>query len=251
MAATAGDPTKTLGHAMVSFAVSSERARMDIHRPKAAHSIREFLIEIGTIICGILIALGLEQAVEWIHVRSEVAEQRERLHGELSQLLGAAKARSELEPCIGRRLGELRKVLARHDNGEKPSLAGPIGRPVYFTTNTSAWTYQSTSKMPSAERASLAKAYTAFENYLSLANNERNAWRTLEVIDYAPHLTPQDWSDVRRAYLSARDMDLLIQNVLDPNGSGNMVQYFSGISPTPYADIRNLPQVTALCKSML
>jgi hypothetical protein len=26
---------------------------MDIHRPKAAHSIREFLVEIGTIICGI------------------------------------------------------------------------------------------------------------------------------------------------------------------------------------------------------
>jgi hypothetical protein len=34
---------------------------MDIHSPKAAHSIREFLIEIGTIICGILIALGLER----------------------------------------------------------------------------------------------------------------------------------------------------------------------------------------------
>ena len=40
---------------------------MDIHRPKAAHSIREFLIEIGTIICGILIALGLEQGIEWLH----------------------------------------------------------------------------------------------------------------------------------------------------------------------------------------
>ena len=35
---------------------------MEIHRPKAAHSVREFLIEIGTIVCGILIALGLEQA---------------------------------------------------------------------------------------------------------------------------------------------------------------------------------------------
>ena len=27
---------------------------MDIHKPKAAHSIREFLIEIGAIICGII-----------------------------------------------------------------------------------------------------------------------------------------------------------------------------------------------------
>lgn len=30
---------------------------MDIHKPKAAHSFREFLIEIGTIVIGILIAL--------------------------------------------------------------------------------------------------------------------------------------------------------------------------------------------------
>jgi hypothetical protein len=37
---------------------------MEIHKPKAAHNVREFLIEIGTIVCGILIALGLEQAVE-------------------------------------------------------------------------------------------------------------------------------------------------------------------------------------------
>src|SRR4051794_29522861 len=51
-------------------------ASMDIHKPRAAHSVREFLIEIGTIICGILIALGLEQVVlrgEWAH-RVKAAE---------------------------------------------------------------------------------------------------------------------------------------------------------------------------------
>ena len=57
---------------------------MDIHKPKAAHSWREFLIEIGTIICGILIALGLEQVVESVHRGSEVREAREALHKELS-----------------------------------------------------------------------------------------------------------------------------------------------------------------------
>ena len=224
---------------------------MDIHRPKAAHSWREFLIEIGTIICGILIALGLEQAVEWVHVRSEVAEQRERLHEELSQLLGSAKVRSDLEPCIMRRLEVIKTVLARHDDGQKLMLSGPIGRPVYFSTATSAWTNKSTNRMPSGEQARLAKAYAAFGNYLSLVNNERDAWRTLEIIDYSSHLTPQDWSDVRRAYLSAKDTDLLIQNILDPRGPGNMVQNFSGISPAQYADIRNLPQVAALCRPML
>jgi hypothetical protein len=55
---------------------------MDIHKPKAAHSIREFLIEIGTIICGILIALGLEQGIEWVHRQNVVREARSALNEE-------------------------------------------------------------------------------------------------------------------------------------------------------------------------
>ena len=51
---------------------------MEVHKPKAAHSWREFAIEIGTIICGILIALTLEQLVEALHWRSEVDETRSR-----------------------------------------------------------------------------------------------------------------------------------------------------------------------------
>jgi hypothetical protein len=37
---------------------------MDIHKPKPIHNFREFLSEIGVIVCGVLIALILEQAVE-------------------------------------------------------------------------------------------------------------------------------------------------------------------------------------------
>lgn len=39
---------------------------MDIHKPKAAHSWREFLTEIGAIVCGILIAIRLERRVALI-----------------------------------------------------------------------------------------------------------------------------------------------------------------------------------------
>jgi hypothetical protein len=35
---------------------------MHIHKPKPLHGIREFLSEIGVIVVGVLIALGLEQA---------------------------------------------------------------------------------------------------------------------------------------------------------------------------------------------
>jgi hypothetical protein len=43
---------------------------MHIHKPKAVHSLREFLSEIGVIVVGIAIALGGEQVIEWLHWRS-------------------------------------------------------------------------------------------------------------------------------------------------------------------------------------
>jgi hypothetical protein len=80
---------------------------MDIHKPKAAHSIREFLIEIGTIICGILIALGLEQGVEAIRTHETVEALRAVLNRELSY----DRARLELlrapDACNARNIKEL------------------------------------------------------------------------------------------------------------------------------------------------
>ena len=41
---------------------------IDIHPAEhAAHSWREFLVHIATIVLGIIIAIGLEQAVELVH----------------------------------------------------------------------------------------------------------------------------------------------------------------------------------------
>ena len=72
---------------------------MEIHKPKAAHSFREFLIEIGTIICGILIALGLEQTVEAVRTAREVAEAREALHREMALDLDVAAIWKRVHPC--------------------------------------------------------------------------------------------------------------------------------------------------------
>jgi len=45
---------------------------IDVHpAPEAAHSVRAFLIHIATIVIGIIIAIGLEQAVETIHHRHQ------------------------------------------------------------------------------------------------------------------------------------------------------------------------------------
>jgi hypothetical protein len=51
---------------------------IDIHPPhKSDHTWTDFFIHIGTIILGILIALGLEQSVEYVHRRHQLHELRE------------------------------------------------------------------------------------------------------------------------------------------------------------------------------
>jgi hypothetical protein len=57
---------------------------LDVHPPEhTPHSWRDFFIHIATIVIGLLIAVGLEQTVEWIHHRQEVRESRQRIHEEL------------------------------------------------------------------------------------------------------------------------------------------------------------------------
>jgi hypothetical protein len=53
---------------------------LDVHPPHAAtHTWKDFFIHIATIVVGLLIAVGLEQTVEYFHHRLQVAETREAL----------------------------------------------------------------------------------------------------------------------------------------------------------------------------
>jgi hypothetical protein len=47
------------------------------------HTWKDFLIHIATIVVGLLIAVGLEQSVVYLHKRHQLAEAREGLRAEL------------------------------------------------------------------------------------------------------------------------------------------------------------------------
>src|SRR5215475_11794644 len=70
--------------------VLPEEPPMEIHKPRPAHSWREFLTELGTIVLGICIALAGEQTIEWLHWRSEVEEAKAVIASEVTyNLVGA------------------------------------------------------------------------------------------------------------------------------------------------------------------
>ncbi len=112
---------------------------MHVHRPKPLHSWREFLVEIGTIICGIMIALGLEQAVTAFDWSRKVSETRQALAFELAGNLGRAEVRIELSDCIDRRLDALAGIVDRASMaGSLPSLPTPTSPP-YYSWGTGVW----------------------------------------------------------------------------------------------------------------
>jgi len=102
---------------------------MEIHKPKAAHSWREFLIEIGTIICGILIALSLEQAVEWFHWRHEVREAKAAIHDDLTMASLFAEERLARKACDDAYLDDLAAAVAASPAQCKPKPFDYCGLP--------------------------------------------------------------------------------------------------------------------------
>jgi len=111
---------------------------MEIHKPKAAHSWREFLVEIGTIICGILIALALEQAVEWSHGQERLREVREQLHAEISSNVRAATMWLAMAPCLDREVSNLEAaVLAARASGRY--AGGSAFSPSLIRFESEAW----------------------------------------------------------------------------------------------------------------
>ncbi|MGA7156074.1 MAG: hypothetical protein WBY53_04470 [Acidobacteriaceae bacterium] len=65
---------------------------LDIHAPhETTHTWKDFFIHVATICVGLLIAIALEQSVEYIHHRHQVADARTRLAQERDRLRRACQ----------------------------------------------------------------------------------------------------------------------------------------------------------------
>jgi hypothetical protein len=78
-----GETSVTLKKPTIPETAKEHEIMLDVHSARhAANSWKEFFIHIATIVLGLLIAVGLEQTVEYFHHRQELAEVREELRGE-------------------------------------------------------------------------------------------------------------------------------------------------------------------------
>ncbi len=88
---------------------------MHIHKPKPVKALGEFLSEIGVIVVGILIALGLEQAIETLHWSHQVELQKQALKAEIQDNAVYFYERLAVHDCMAARLDAVAAALARPD----------------------------------------------------------------------------------------------------------------------------------------
>ena len=144
---------------------------LDIHPPHhAASTWRDFFIHIATIVVGLLIAIGLEQTVEWLHHRHQLAEVRAALDQERGLNLHVIEENRGSIPKIDAELSEDARLLQQRAAGDRSSLTGKLNYDwVMYALHDAAWQTAKESAvlglMPDRTRERYAYHYEAMGGY--------------------------------------------------------------------------------------
>lgn len=113
---------------------------MEIHKPKPAHNLREFLSEIAIVVIGIAIALGGEQTIEALSWRAKVADAVQAMRHEIADDDGPqAIAREVSQRCFDDQLAALRTAVeSRAPRADIIRLARAY-KPPFRTWDDASW----------------------------------------------------------------------------------------------------------------
>jgi hypothetical protein len=140
---------------------------LDVHAPQEVlHTWKAFFIHLATIVIGLLIAVGLEQTVEYFHHRQQVAEIRRSL----------AEERRMNEVIFANACSEFRRY--------GPILVGSLQTLIYLRTHPGA----SPSQWPGR-----------FSFYILTIRFQDSAWKTAlqsAALEYMPRAEVRTYSDV-------------------------------------------------------
>ena len=169
---------------------------MDIHKPHAAKTWKEFFVELATIVAGILIALALEQAVEAIHEGHVAGEARNAVRAEVRENLWWVGMREKMEPCVGRRIADLDQYLVHARHGDPVPLVQHLGAPGHVKITTLRWEANSQAGRASLfsedEQRLLGNMYYTTQQFWEMQAQEEVTWSKMRFIQGLSQLTPLD-----------------------------------------------------------
>jgi hypothetical protein len=179
---------------------------MDIHKPKPVHNWREFLSEISVVVCGILIALALEQGLEALRESHVEDQSRRDVRAEAAVNLALMKDRAEEAPCVTRRLDQIEAILQPTGAGAAEPKPIWVGRPVDVPTFVERWRSVTSSGRTALfsplEQKALDNLFAIFGEFREEELREQAAWTELKLLErWNAPLDP----GARRALLNAAE----------------------------------------------
>jgi hypothetical protein len=134
---------------------------MDIHKPLPWRGWPELLKEVGTIVVGVLIALGAEQAVQWLNWRHQVHEVEDAIRLEITTDDGPqGVARLAIERCLSQQLEAIQTAIeAGADRGQIRRLVENYAPP-RRTWDAEAWRAATSSQVASHMPAAVMLAWS-------------------------------------------------------------------------------------------
>jgi hypothetical protein len=148
---------------------------------KPLHGWRAFFGEVGVVVLGVLLALGAQQLVQDLEMRSDVREFRRTIDHEIGLNLFTYEVRHRQVRCVAHRIAELRLWLDNARAGA-PVPAIHAGGPFRLTQYRSAWDNRDAqvfNHVPSDVRQKYAEFYDELANNSEQLQQESDYWRQL------------------------------------------------------------------------
>lgn len=223
---------------------------------------RKFAREVGSVVLGVLVALGLGEVATDIRWRFDAAEARTAMLADFERDAGVMHERQLVRPCIEQRLRDVDALIRQAGTTGVMPMVSPIGRPPTRPLVTSAWDMALTSGvLPHLSRSDASNFSTNFdmiEKMADLMNGQNALWAKLSAIENAPGRVSEPFlAELRFTAAELRQqsayVDLVAGQIVDSGRAAGKLDYWmildrdGGDAAAVVADLRARP----LCKPLL
>ncbi len=181
---------------------------------RPAKGWRAFAGEVGVIVLGVLLALGAQQAAETVNQRREAAETRAALANEIKETLAVLELRRLAQPCIDRRLKEVRALVDQWGRTGSYRTPSWVSQATWFAVVTARFDAAESAGrlalLPSEEQYRFGVVHGGLVSFRDFQRRETDVWGTLRMLQSgADALSPSDRTAVRQALQDASTLNYL------------------------------------------
>lgn len=159
-------------------------------KPSLSERHKKFAREVGSVVLGVLIALGLGEIATSIRWRFDATDARSAMLADFQRDAGVMHERMLVWSCIERRLRDVDGIIRKAKESGVLPMIGTIGRPPIRPVVTAAWdTAVSSAVLPHLSRADADGFSTNFDMINEMAadmKEQSRLWARLAVLEGTP-----------------------------------------------------------------